>query len=154
MSDGANDAHAESRRVAGKPTRDFVELLFHYYRLARRPTLRQMSDRIEKGNFRGTASTETIRRMLRGTTVPAHWETVETVLLVLCDLADINPDAETEWDGVDGSAHDHLERLWHRALDEPTTVYRRARDPWGGRKGSAVLAGRRIKVDPRALSGP
>jgi hypothetical protein len=118
--------------LRASPTRDFVELLFHFYRRAQRPTLRKISDGIEQGNFRGTASTETIRKMLRGTTVPAHWETAETVLLVLCDLANVNPEAEMDWLGLDGSARWHLERLWHEALDNPTAVYRRARDPWEG----------------------
>lgn len=114
------------------PVRDFVELLFYFFRLARRPALREISDLIKKNSeLRGTASTETIRRMLHGATVPAHWETVEAVAVVLCQMARINLDnSEWEWEGTDGPPLEQVERLWHRALDEPDVVYRRARDPW------------------------
>ena len=103
--------------------RDFVELLFAFYREARRPTLRNISDRIEKLDLSGTASNETIRRMLHGTTVPAHWETVDAVLEALCDLAGTEAWHDIEWKRVKGSRSWHLERLWHRALDEPDRYY-------------------------------
>ena len=50
--------------------RDFVHLLFYFYRQAHRPKLREISDLIKKSDLPGTASTETIRRMLPGTTFP------------------------------------------------------------------------------------
>lgn len=104
--------------------RDFVDLLFFFYRQAHRPTLREISDAIRKrDDIPGTASTETIRRMLHGTTVPAHWETVDSVLIVLCDLAGWGPDATFIYDGADGTRRSHLERVWHRALDEPDRRY-------------------------------
>lgn len=115
------------------PVRDFVELLFYFYRLARRPTSREISDQIRKDSeLPGTASTETIRRMLRGATVPAHWETVEAVAVALGQLARIDLDSKWEWDDVEGSPRKQVERLWHRALDEPDVVYRSTRtlDPW------------------------
>ena len=111
--------------------RDFVELLFWFYRAARRPTMREISDRIQKMDLPGTASDETIRRMMHGKTVPAHWETVNAVLEALCDLAGADPDGEFYWRDDDGSRRWHLERLWHQALDEPDKRYRRpAPDPW------------------------
>jgi hypothetical protein len=104
--------------------RDFVDLLFLFYRQAHRPTLREISDRIKKSDLPGTASTETIRRMLHGTTVPAHWETVFAVLFVLSDLAGSDLDSELYWDGDRATRQEHLERLWHRALDDPDVLYR------------------------------
>jgi hypothetical protein len=109
--------------------RDFVELLFYFYRAARRPTLREISDHIRRAELRGTASTETIRKMLRGTTIPAHWETVEAVLVVLADMAGFSIDGEWEWEGVTGTPRKHLERVWHRALDEPDVVYTYSDEP-------------------------
>lgn len=103
--------------------RDFVWLLFHFYRAAHRPTLREMSNRIEKNDLPGTASTETIRRMLHGTTVPASWETVYAVLDVLTELAGRTPDSTLTYDGEQRTARNHLERLWHEALDNPTPRY-------------------------------
>ena len=109
--------------------RDFVWLLFYFYRQAHRPTLREISDRIRNSDLPGTASTETIRRMLRGTTVPTHWDTVEAVFLALCDLARREPDTRLTFQGDDLTRRAHLERLWHRALDEPG-YYETPRDPW------------------------
>lgn len=103
--------------------RDFVELLFVFYRNAHRPTLRAISDAIRDGEFRGTASPETIRRMLRGTSIPAQWETVEAVLLVLCELGGWDPDGRMYHEGEPRTPRRHLERAWHRALDEPDKFY-------------------------------
>jgi hypothetical protein len=108
-----------------------VDLLFHLYREARRPTLRGISDQIRKNSeLRGTASTETIRKMLRGTTVPPHWETVEAVIVAMNDMAERDLDSPWEWQGVEGTMREHFERLWHGALDEPDVYYRRSHDPW------------------------
>jgi hypothetical protein len=52
------------------PRRDFVEELFEHYRAAKRPTLREISERIRDDELAGTASRETIRRMLLGEVVP------------------------------------------------------------------------------------
>jgi hypothetical protein len=103
--------------------RDFVDLLFWYYKQAHRPTLREISDRIKKSDLPGTASTETIRRMLRGTTVPAHWDTVDAVLVVLSDLAERHPNDRLTYERIEGTRRSHLERLWHKALDQPTLRY-------------------------------
>ena len=111
--------------------RDFVWLLFYFYRQAHRPTLREISDRIQRSDLPGTASTETIRKMLHGTTVPANWGTVEAVLEVLCDLSGKGPDSRLRYGDDDGTPRKHLERLWHRALDEPDGHYPHTEpDPW------------------------
>lgn len=103
--------------------RDFVELLFAIYRAAHRPTLREISSAAAKGDHRGTASTETVRRMLRGDTVPAHWETVEAVVEALCALASWDADGPWKYEGHTTSARKHALRYWHRALDEPEKYY-------------------------------
>lgn len=111
--------------------RDFVELLFFFYRTAHRPTLREISDRIKRSELPGTASTETIRRMLRGTTVPAHWETVEAVLVVLSDLAGRSSETRLDWEDIRATRREHLERTWHQALDKPDLYYTQPdQDPW------------------------
>ena len=74
------------------PVRDFVEILHWLYRKAHRPTLRYISEAIERSDSQAAASPETIRRMLRGTTVPAQWKLVESVYLTLCDLAGMDRD--------------------------------------------------------------
>jgi hypothetical protein len=109
------------------PVRDFVEQLFILFRAAERPTLREINEAIlRRDDLRGTASTETIRRMLHGS-VPPHWTTVEAVMVALCGLADINPDApgtdpfqrrpSEEWG--DSTWRERIEFCWHRALDAP-----------------------------------
>ena len=116
--------------------RDLVELMFYFYRVARRPTLRKISDTIRNGDYHGTASPETIRRMLHGTTVPA-WPTVEAVFEVLCDLGTVDPNGRLTWDDDVATRRVHLERCWHRVMDEPHKLYGQpapagvpAGDPW------------------------
>jgi hypothetical protein len=138
--------------------RDFVEELFRLYRAARRPTLREISNAIRmRDDLRGSASTETIRRMLRGS-VPAHWVTVEAVLVGLCDLAGEDPDApyEGSMERGDSTRRQDLEYAWHRALDEPPRArggFRIADDPWAetGREGFGSSLGTsagRVQYDP------
>jgi len=122
------------------PLRDFVEELFGLYREARRPTLREISRAISEGDFTATASTETVRRMLRGDTVPAHWATVAVVVRVLCEMAETDPEAER---GSNGYTEDHrsplrlVEDAWHRALDDPDGRYPlRAENPWAAETAS------------------
>ena len=113
--------------------RDFTEQLFSLYREARRPGLREISRAIPDDSP-GTASTETIRRMLRGKTVPVHWQTVNTVLTALCLLAGVDPDDDVGGDYRDQATHRQLvEAAWHRALDEPArraVPAGRYEDPW------------------------
>jgi hypothetical protein len=121
--------------------RDFVELLFYFYKTAHRPTLREISSLIEKSGLPGTASTETIRRMLRGKTVPSHWETVEAVLVVLSDLGGRTPDVSLTWENERRTRRQHLQHVWDRALDNPDLYYQLAVDDRPG-------------VDPWAADGP
>lgn len=104
--------------------RDFVELLFRLYRMAHRPALRTISEAIRRSDhLKGTASTETIRRMLRGTTVPANWSTVEAVYLTLCELAGWDSSTVVEFYGRQASVQSHIEKAWHEALDSPDERY-------------------------------
>ncbi|WP_329321644.1 hypothetical protein [Streptomyces sp. NBC_01262] len=103
------------------PQRKFVEELFAYYRDAGRPALRIITDDIAAQFDAFTASRETIRRMLRGKTVPVNWQVVDAVLTVLCARANIDPDTE-RWEGSYDDSPTHrknLRNLWNEALDAP-----------------------------------
>ena len=117
------------------PRRDFVEELFGSYRAAGRPTLAEISDRLaERDELTGTASRETVRRMLRGTTVP-KWATVEAVFLVLCEFAGRDPDEHMEGSSISPSYREMLESVWNNALDAdpasgpPPTVWALTDEP-------------------------
>lgn len=103
------------------PRCDFVENLFVYLRRANRPTLQAISDRLrERNDLAGTASKETIRKMLRGETVPQRWENAEAVFLVLCELAGVVPTDLVGDEGFDLLTHlEQYHELWNRALDAP-----------------------------------
>ncbi|WP_369192437.1 hypothetical protein [Streptomyces sp. R08] len=110
--------------LPGGPRRRFVEELFSYYRDAGRPTLRAISDDIAgKSQFDAfTVSRETIRKMLRGLTVPLSWAVVNAVLTVLCERAFIDPDAEYHTGGFGddtSTRRQDLRRVWNDALDAP-----------------------------------
>jgi hypothetical protein len=62
-----------------RPRRNLVVLLFFLYKEACRPSLEVIADQIQREDRDGTASRETIRRLLLGKVVPANWNTVETV---------------------------------------------------------------------------
>ncbi|WP_405788955.1 hypothetical protein [Streptomyces sp. NBC_01367] len=100
--------------------RRFSALLFHLYRDAGRPPLRLVSDVIAKRNdLEGTASRETVRRMLHGT-VPTDWRAVEAVLEAFCDLGDLDPEDVVDiGDGYGKSLRPHLRELWNQALENP-----------------------------------
>jgi hypothetical protein len=141
---------SEGELPAG-PVRDFAELLFGLYRKAHRPALRDVSEAIRRNDdLHGTASPETIRRMLLGTTVPVRWAIVEAVYLTLCDLAGLDPgDAGLDTDNQDPwgadpppSVSSLVEAAWHKVLDDPHQSFRQpARrdsagfDPSGGPPG-------------------
>jgi hypothetical protein len=134
------------------PHRSFVEELFVHYREAGRPTLREIAKWInehqETLNLRGTASTETIRRILSGTVVPRTWLTVETILEALCGLADrsVEEDRWPEDQWSDRTFRDVLKQRWNEVIDHeenlpqlpprpappaPTTTSGNANnDPW------------------------
>lgn len=100
--------------------RRFSALLFHLYRDAGRPALRLVSDAIaQRSDLDGTASRETVRRMLHGT-VPNDWRAVEAVLEAFCALGDLTPeDVVDTGDGYGRALRPHLRELWNQALENP-----------------------------------
>jgi hypothetical protein len=118
--------------IRSREVRSFVELLFELYRQARRPPLRRISAEAERSSADGTASTETIRRMLRGITIPSNWGTVEAVLLGLCSLAGRDPDEQYDSDSH-MSLKEEVEWRWNQALDHGGERLSPAQaDPWAG----------------------
>ena len=117
--------------------RDFVEELFNLYREAHRPTLRQMSQRIEERDSDATASPETIRRMLRGTTVPS-WPIVQAVFYALCEMGNVDPYVERDSGYDEPTRRELIEIRWNQALDDPeprpvatpSSFGRAEADPW------------------------
>lgn len=101
--------------------REFVELLFDYYRKAGRPTLRRISEWIKThDDLAGTASRETTRCVLNGTTVPVQWSTAEAVFLALCVMANVDPDGTAYEDFGEKASHwEQAKQRWNDALDEP-----------------------------------
>ena len=87
------------------PRRAFVTELRRYYRVAR-PSLREISQAIERHADprlnKVTASPETVRRMIIGKVLPEQ-DRLYTVFRVLCDMAEVDPDAE-RWDDDSGYA--------------------------------------------------
>jgi hypothetical protein len=110
------------------PHRAFVEELFMYYREAGRPPLRTISDWIrnnaDEKNLKGTASTETIRRVLTGITIPRIWPTVDTILEALCGIAGRSPN-EDRWENQGYSngyesptIRAEVKKVWNAMLDD------------------------------------
>lgn len=121
-----------TKELPDGPRRAFVEELFHLFRAARRPTLREISDRIlNDEEQKGTASRETIRRMLRGTVVPT-WPTAYTVFTVLCEMASRTPEFEKKVVYGDSVSYlEAFEKAWNKAMDaDPPAPNRAADDPW------------------------
>jgi hypothetical protein len=114
-------------QVREGPHRAFVEELFMYYREAGRPPLRTISDWIKNNadakDLTGTASTETIRRVLTGITIPRNWPTVETILEALCSIAGRSPN-EDRWDDNGYRNYEpwpiraEVKKLWNAMLDD------------------------------------
>lgn len=103
--------------------RRFVAELHEHYQAARRPQLRTIADLIASHDgFSGSASRETIRRMLNGSTVPARWGNAEAVFLALCELAGRDPDSakfQDSWSYGDTTWAEEFLLRWNAALDEP-----------------------------------
>lgn len=106
------------------PDRRFVEELFVHYREAGRPTLRQIATWVEEHqeDLPGTASTETIRRVLSGKSLPSTWLTVETILEALCGLAGRSTsedrfEEEDRW-SESPTFKQHLRNLWNAMIDD------------------------------------
>lgn len=73
-----------TRELPPGDRRAFVELMHRWYSVAGRPTLREVASAIRADHdHEGTASEETIRRILKGLTVP-RLPTVKAVLAELC----------------------------------------------------------------------
>ncbi|GIF01570.1 hypothetical protein [Paractinoplanes rishiriensis] len=100
--------------------REFVEEIFRLYRAAGSPPLREIEEWI-RGNdeLKGTASTETIRRILRGH-VPPRWHTVEAIALAFFAMSDLQADEErySENMGDSFSNMEALRRAWSEAIEE------------------------------------
>ncbi|MEV4804980.1 hypothetical protein AB0K18_33695 [Nonomuraea sp. NPDC049421] len=114
-------------QVPEGPHRDFLIIVFQMYRQAGRPSLKQIVNAAERMDLQGTASMETIRRTLRGKIIPERWETAYAVYAPLCQLAEINPEAEyymavgDDWDDryePPKSTHkEQFRRVWSAAFD-------------------------------------
>ncbi|WP_407547455.1 hypothetical protein QOM21_00305 [Streptomyces sp. Pv4-95] len=125
------------------PRRVFVEALFTYYRSASRPTLRKIAELIPQKYPDATGSPETVRRTLLGLSTPANWDTVDAIVTVLCDIAQIDPDAPTTspddpWATIvtPATPRTEIKKLWHAVFDaDPRNPEQRGRpqsgsDPW------------------------
>jgi hypothetical protein len=107
--------------------RVFVTELRRYYRVAR-PSLREISkavdDHEEPRVNKVTASAETVRRMITGKVLPEQGR-LYAVFRVLCDMAEVDPDAE-HWEDHGRYSNDdepeshwqYLGRLWDSALED------------------------------------
>lgn len=105
------------------PRRAFVEELFVHYREAGRPQLRVIANWIKDNDeLSGSASAETIRRVLTGIAVPRTWPTVEAILEALCSLADRNPNEQRSEYWTNGqpppTIREELKNRWNAALDD------------------------------------
>ncbi|WUW26961.1 hypothetical protein OG521_39620 (plasmid) [Streptomyces sp. NBC_01463] len=106
------------------PVRGFTQALYDWYKAAGRPSLTEIADDIASHDaLRGSASRETIRKMLRGETVPQRWTTVEAVLTVLCERDGTSPQGEPEYSEV--THGQRVKRLW----DEAVEAAHQAREP-------------------------
>ena len=105
------------------PHREFVEELRRYYRIAGRPSLREVSRAIEgRADLKEvTASQETVRRMLKGMVLPTDWDRVYAVFFVLCEMGNIDPGAnrwsDSRYDDEPESNSEYLNQLWDNALE-------------------------------------
>jgi len=124
--------------------REFVEEMFRLYRAAGSPPLREIEEWIRAhDDLKGTASTETIRRILRGH-VPPRWHTVEAIALAFYAASDMDPGEERYPDNMGDpfTNMDATRRAWAEAIEEdPDAPGPHARrqatnfdDPWATAK--------------------
>lgn len=109
------------------PRRKFVAELRRYYRAAGYPSLREVSQAVEKHSDpkvkRVTASAETVRRMITGKVLPVDLDRVYAVFHVLCEMSEIDPGA-LRWDDGYGRYDDdqtnweYLRALWGAAMED------------------------------------
>lgn len=126
------------RELPDGARRAFVEELFEHYRAANRPTLREIHDVVVKARDEldlkggGTASTETIRRTLKGLTVP-RWPAVYAIAVALAKLSGRSlEDPKSDHFGKKTSYVAALNQRWNDARDEDPTppVPEPVIDPW------------------------
>lgn len=104
------------------PVRLFVEELFFHYREAGRLPLRKIAEDILAEDLPGTASRETLRKMLRGLALP-EWDAVESVLIVLCRISGIERRSRRYSVGAATSSYEEvtyesaLWQLWDEARE-------------------------------------
>lgn len=125
------------------PRMRFVDHLWAVYNLAEYPALQAVSMQIRSIKVPGTASHETIRRVMSQGDVPRRWTTVEAIYVALCSMAHpvIDPDAhEDDGDGNYGfrdseppeTGRDITRRLWREAYEAQDEVPVPARPgTWG-----------------------
>lgn len=126
-----------TRQLPAGRRRDFAEHMFDIYKQAGRPPLRVIDAKLESmDHLEGTASKETVRRVLTGQVVPPRWATVDAIISGLCALAGLDPDgprwADDEWNGRDPESPTWrcvLKARWNDALDEDP-AHLSAADPW------------------------
>ncbi|CAM3746648.1 hypothetical protein [Nocardiopsis rhodophaea] len=106
------------------PRRHFVETLYQLYCDAGRPPLQRVSERINELPVSGSASKETIRKILNGRTVPLQWPNVEAVFVALTDMAGVDPDRLVFLRDSFGPRTDEqparelIRELWQEAFDD------------------------------------
>jgi hypothetical protein len=141
------------------PRRKFVAELRRYYRAAGYPSLREVSQAVERHQdprlVKVTASAETVRRMITGKVLPVDLDRVYAVYHVLCEMSDGIDPGGMGWDdyGNQVSNWECLRELWGTAMEddddapplprpapppapEPAARPRSAReDPWASESG-------------------
>lgn len=74
------------------PRRRFMEILYRLWSEAGMPPATEVSQLVANTDVAGSASKETIRKMLSGETVPKAWGNAEAVFVVLSQMAQVDPD--------------------------------------------------------------
>lgn len=107
--------------------REFVGEMFRLYRAAGSPPLREIEEWIRAHDeLKGTASTETIRRILSRGHVPPRWHTVEAIALAFYAASDMEPGEERYPDNINESFTnmDATRLAWAEAIEEDPDVPR------------------------------
>ncbi|GAA1959428.1 hypothetical protein [Catenulispora subtropica] len=122
--------------LPGGAHRIFILELFRLYRLAGRPPLREIEEKVlemvEETDL--TVSRETIRRTLQAKTIP-RWASVEAMLVALASIAKINPDEKApdidRDDELFGTYRERLNQAWNDAIDyRPEPLPPVLANPW------------------------
>lgn len=118
------------------PRQRFVDRLWAAYGQADYPALQVVSDKIDEIETAGTASHETIRRIMSRGDVPRRWSTADAIYVALCAMADPVIDPEGLDDDEDGgwssnsfrnqepseTRREIMHRLWRAAYEAPDEV--------------------------------